>query len=518
MSYNLQLSNTSPLTILADGTADTTSTSLTLVGKNYPSYGLFLNENFIYLLENFAKATAPLHPLPGQLWWDSNNTLLKVNAAATKDDAAIWKVVSASTSSASKPTNAVTGDLWWDSGNSQLNVYNGSTWILIGPSYTATTGQTTAQAATVNGTDNQQHIILKFIVANQLVAILSKDATFTPNPAITNFSTIKPGLNLSSQTNPAFVYWGDSNSALNLNVAGTLVPASKFIRSDVSVALTQKLPVQSNDGIEIGATAQGKLKISGTEFQVISDAASADLVFYTKTGGVQTKVMTLNGTYGNVILTKDPQTALGAATKQYVDAANTTQDGVISTRISAALSTYLNSNSLDNGNVQLTGNILPTSSNVYALGSSTKFFANVWSSAFRGKSFIGGGADLAEKYLTDQEYPAGTVLAVGGAAELTACMVNQIAIGVVSANPAFIMNEESAGQTVALKGRVPVMIMGPVAKGDGLTAGDFGHAITSYDDANSADGETGLYLQRIFAVSLEDNDNPDSKLVECIIL
>jgi len=82
MPYNLSLTNNTGLTTLADGTYDNTSTSLTLVGKNYPGYGRFLNENLIYLLENFSNGIAPNNALPGQLWWDSNNAVLKVNAGA----------------------------------------------------------------------------------------------------------------------------------------------------------------------------------------------------------------------------------------------------------------------------------------------------------------------------------------------------------------------------------------------------------------------------------------------------
>ena len=57
MAYNITLSNGGQLITggLPDGTIDTTNSSLTLVGKNYPGYGTFLNENMIHLMENFGK-------------------------------------------------------------------------------------------------------------------------------------------------------------------------------------------------------------------------------------------------------------------------------------------------------------------------------------------------------------------------------------------------------------------------------------------------------------------------------
>ena len=117
-------------------------------------------------------------------------------------------------------------------------------------------------------------------------------------------------------------------------------------------------------------------------------------------------------------------------------------------------------------------------------------------------------ADLAEKYLADADYEAGTVIVVGGEKEVTAGSIGQRAIGVVSFNPAYVMNSGLEGGTlVALKGRVPVKITGPVRKGDRLVASENGTAsvavVGSYD---------------VFAISLENNLEYTVKLVECIIL
>lgn len=88
---------------------------------------------------------------------------------------------------------------------------------------------------------------------------------------------------------------------------------------------------------------------------------------------------------------------------------------------------------------------------------------------FNGTATAARYADLAEKYLTDQEYPVGTVVSVGGLAEVTASTKGKRPLGVVSQNPAFMMNSEQEGGTyIALKGRVPVRVIGPVKKGDCL--------------------------------------------------
>lgn len=127
---------------------------------------------------------------------------------------------------------------------------------------------------------------------------------------------------------------------------------------------------------------------------------------------------------------------------------------------------------------------------------------------FQGTATAARYADLAEKYLADKDYEPGTVVIVGGEKEVTAADVNTRAIGVVSTNPAFMMNKDLEGGTyIALKGRVPCKVYGAVRKGDRLVAGPGGAAIAAHGN-----------FANVFAVALETNGSSDVKLVEAIIL
>jgi len=84
MSYTIKHYNGTLLTTVADGTVDT-STDLTLIGKNYAGYGQSQNDNFVWLLENFANTTQPPNPLAGQVWFDSANLKLKFYLINTKE-------------------------------------------------------------------------------------------------------------------------------------------------------------------------------------------------------------------------------------------------------------------------------------------------------------------------------------------------------------------------------------------------------------------------------------------------
>lgn len=136
------------------------------------------------------------------------------------------------------------------------------------------------------------------------------------------------------------------------------------------------------------------------------------------------------------------------------------------------------------------------------VGQSDNRFGTFWGTASSAKY-----ADLAEVYGTDKEYTPGTVIVVSPDehSEVTASFANgQRVLGVVSTNPAFIMNDEAEGQAIALKGRVPVRVVGPIKKGQMLISTDEGTA--RYGDNMFSFGQ-----------ALETSDDENEKLIECVI-
>jgi hypothetical protein len=133
---------------------------------------------------------------------------------------------------------------------------------------------------------------------------------------------------------------------------------------------------------------------------------------------------------------------------------------------------------------------------------------NINAVLFQGTATAARYADLAEKYLADAEYEVGTVVAVGGEKEVTASSIGQRALGVVSFNPAFMMNKDLEGGTyIALKGRVPVKVVGEIVKGDQLVAGVNGVAMAhTFDSAY------------VFAIALESSKDTGIKLIEAVVL
>ena len=139
---------------------------------------------------------------------------------------------------------------------------------------------------------------------------------------------------------------------------------------------------------------------------------------------------------------------------------------------------------------------------------------NLFANLFTGTATAAQYADLAEKYTTDKEYEFGTVVAVSEDAskELTECDVTNenkalgfvapAPVGVVSENPAYLMNSDAAGQNIALKGRVPVRVVGAVIKGQSIFAGVQGTGTTIIENG-----------AMIVGVALETNMSSAEKLV-----
>ena len=120
---------------------------------------------------------------------------------------------------------------------------------------------------------------------------------------------------------------------------------------------------------------------------------------------------------------------------------------------------------------EITGNLVPEADNTRNLGGSSLKWNTVYASTFSGTATSAQYADLAENYVADQAYEVGTVLVLGGEKELTTTMYrgDRADAGVVSENPAHLMNSDLIGDTVvalALQGRVSCKVLGKVNKGD----------------------------------------------------
>ena len=291
MAYTINLTNGTIFATIADGTINTAS-SMILVGKNYAGYGEFLDENFIHLLENGSNTTAPGAPLTGQLWWDSANNLMKVYNGAT------FKTISSATAQSTAPTNNVTGDLWYDTVNAQLKVWTGTAFLLVGPAFTSGQGVTGAIADTITDNVAVSHVVIKLFVEDDVVGIVSKDAAFTPQAAITGFTTVRPGITLSTLVGTQVpLFQGTASVAQTL--VGNYAPGD-FILKNVNQTTTGTLGVLNDTGLSVGANQDFRVGVTGTTATIYNQTSNGNIAFNVNIGGTPTTVMTINGATGGI--------------------------------------------------------------------------------------------------------------------------------------------------------------------------------------------------------------------------
>tara|TARA_B100000989_G_scaffold74587_2_gene52639 strand:+ start:27207 stop:28661 length:1455 start_codon:yes stop_codon:yes gene_type:complete len=453
MAYTVNKTDGTILSTVADGTIDTT-TDLTLIGKNYAGYGEFFNENLVKLLENFSNSSAPSSPVAGQMWWDKTNNLLKVYTGSA------FKTVSSSTASASTPSSSVTGDLWWDTTNGQLKVYNGTGFTTIGPSFTSGTGTSGAIVATITDNAASDHVVVQLFTNNTIVAIVSKDTTFTPQSAISGFATIKPGVQLSTAvSNNKFQGTATDSDALGG------IAAANYLRSNASDSTSGVLSILNDTGIVVGVDSDFTVGVSGSDVSISNATSNGDILVKVNDGGVVSTAMTFDGATNRVLVAGAPTDGLGIATKAYVD------------------SQVSGSGSLLKTGGTMTGDILV--SGTVNFGSGSTPITTVHATTFSGLASSAKYADLAENFRPDVEYAPGTVVALGGVEEITSVneeLSNNV-FGVISKRPAYLMNSgQEKGSPVAIAGRVPVRVLGRINKGDRLVSAGNGVARAASED------------------------------------
>jgi len=162
-----------------------------------------------------------------------------------------------------------------------------------------------------------------------------------------------------------------------------------------------------------------------------------------------------------------------------ITTSGTVSAGTLTGTLSTAAQTNVTSVGTLTG-LTVSGTIAASTNNNINIGASGSVFATVYATTFSGVSTTAKYADLAENYQGDKSYTPGTVVMFGGSAEVTVADADTTAVaGVVSTNPAHLMNGGLTGANVvalALQGRVPCQVIGPVKKGDILVSAGFGYA------------------------------------------
>ena len=530
MAYTLYKSNGQKLVAVTDGSIDKTTTDLTFVGKNYAGYGEILNQNMVKLLENFSNNTQPAIPMVGQLWFDSSNKLLKIyNGTRFKS------ITNFDITTSARPSDNNKGDLWFNEFEQKLYFYNGTKFVLIGPYVSEFAGIGLVPSIALDDNDNN-HYVMNFVIEDEanktIVATMAIDE-FTPHASdeltTNDFIRIKrgitlPGANMATgnSTGKDFYFWGTAAHSLNL---GDYPASAYFRRTEFDEALNVGLHIKNDYGVFIGSGSTFQLSCdTGASEGKISILTGDTISFNVQSSGETTRVIAIEGK--KIVPNYDLGVDLGQTNKPftnlYVETIYT--GGLNASAITGNL--IGNTTGTHTGNVigDITGSVKSTDgthtlidstnntigySTVSIIGSlrgnvTTELIQSAVTGSYTAPGKIRGAwslegtstlkatyADLAEKYHADAEYDVGTVLVVGGPNEVTISTArgDTAVAGIVSINAAYMMNSEAGPDEthryVALAGRVPCKVVGPVKKGELLvTSAHPGYACSAQSSDN----------------------------------
>jgi hypothetical protein len=481
MAYSIQLTNGTTITTVADGTVDN-STDLKLIGKNFAGYGEIQNENFVFLLENFASANPPSRPLRGQIWYDSGLNKLKFY------DGEDFKTAGGTEATPTAPIGLATGDMWFDTGNNKLYVYNGTDFSFIGPQ-DAGTGVTRNESVEIIGIDQVTYPVVTTTVDNEIIAIYSAYTfeianTGTQFSDYTNFvgsgRKIYKGITLAGISGSA----GTNGAGISTDTLlhGTATDSNKLGGFDAadyvrSGAADFTATVKFGNQVVFGANDALDLSIDNTIIDFRATQVGSEIKFSIYDGVEYQNVARLSLQADNPAIVPGFTTSAGDEGDRDLGASDNPWNSVYATsfkgeadrtsEMAAGSNSNFTSGTYVKADYENVANTIPIR-NASGIVKATEFSGIATSAKY---------ADLAEIYKSENnDIPPGTIVAITGGpgdTEIGPAFINGLPpIGVISTNPAFLMNSEATGQPVALTGRVPMFVKGIAGMGSPVYLSD----------------------------------------------
>ena len=316
MAYVINKFNKAQLVVLQDGTIDTT-TSLGLVGRNYVGYGEIQNENFVFLLENFANISPPARPLTGQIWFNITDD------TAYAYDGANWNPIGSATLGSSAPPNTNSGALWLKTPINQLYVYTGTEWRLIGPEAVEGFGSTKARSGNLDDvTGNPRPVI--FLETNAVIFAICTAAAFVINSSnsVTGFgNALQAGINLSTTAKINGNVTGNASTADQLSTARLINGVPFNAASNITITANTTNALKKGDYI-VGSDFNGAVERTWN-VDASSDNLIGKIVARNSQGGFSAGTITadfVGNLAGNVTATSGTSTFNTVQATQFIGA------------------------------------------------------------------------------------------------------------------------------------------------------------------------------------------------------
>lgn len=287
MSYTITKTDGTILLTIPEGKVDKISTSLDLIGKNVNSYGEFINNDLVRLLENFATANEePRAPLVGQLWYN------KADGRLNAFDGVQFKPVGSTIISATEPLSFTSGDLWIDTKREQLYFSPDATkFLLLGPQYTKQNGKSGWLTESVTAFDNTQRIVA-CLYNNGVLLATASSSTFSlidpyPTSATYQINVISKGIALNDSI-PGIRFVGAATTA---DAIDGISPGDYILNNQVlGQTMIGPLSISNDEGIYLGALQDISIQADGVHAYINSNITSKGLKIRGENAGYFTAI------------------------------------------------------------------------------------------------------------------------------------------------------------------------------------------------------------------------------------
>ena len=360
------------------------------------------------------------------------------------------------------------GEITVDTTNKTLRVHDG---VATGGSNIATVAYVSAQLSALSANkinQNGSNVTVTASFVNVAVNGSNTAAFSSQSLSLTGF------LNVTGNVLGSTASFGAINSTGFINTSGNVSAATVIAGTMTTTGTLTAAQLNTSGNVLAQGAVFNTARVNGTSTVNILNSTGNIL----GTGGILSS-LTVNGditSTGFINTSGNVSAAIGSFN---------------SITVRAAVTAIANGGTSGVGNIGATG---ATFNTVFARATTAQY------------------ADLAEIYTSDQQYPGGTVVVFGGEAEVTQSHSphdTRIA-GVVSTQPAYLMNDTETGVPVALQGRVPCRVLGPVSKGDRVVSSHIAGVAQALDPLHYQPG-------CIIGKALQAIDNAEISIIEVVV-
>lgn len=269
MATQIKNYDNTPLTTIPDKSIDTNATTLELPGTGYQNYGSHVLDDLVWIMQHFARDTAPDNAIKGQIWLDTTGNILKMYNGSS------WIASGSIVAAGNAPANPVVGTFWWDTTNLVLSVWNALSWTIVAP-----VEKTSAWLSTKNNAPDSNNVRMLGNATNRFSTVytvnLDASGNVSAGQATVGSLTATGASNFQGTVSANVVAVATALTSLNITATNNVVVQGNLVASAATVTGATLL-----NGVAVAASQLGVARSpqAGYNLDVAGASRLEDLFF-----------------------------------------------------------------------------------------------------------------------------------------------------------------------------------------------------------------------------------------------